>query len=283
MQQENGGTLRDWLRWFGRWEQRDRARSRLTSLREAYGAHGERVIQLSNRMDRARHAAGSTRRSLEFVERAFIDATGEYARIGELLQQLESQLAGGTIGDFAGAESALRGLGPKLDELERQLAAWEQTWQQVPSQVEDVAQSLAALRSQAEAAAAQAGVSLPVSQAIATMEQHLERIRRTLAEGNPIEAGHLVEDLRIAMAKVSEQVGLYASAAGAIVQAEAETAALKARLGPDSPGEAVAALAAAEAFLSRLRPALTAGNLEQLQHDLLGLQRSLAAVRTALR
>lgn len=251
-------------------------------MKESYGSHGDRVIRLSARTDIARKSAGATARSFEYVENVFVAATQEYARIATLLENLEAGLAKGRVGDFAGAESALKGLGPRLDELDRHLTEWESRWQQVPLQIDAVQQELTTLRMQVEAAAAEAGAPLPLSDKLASMAQHLERTRSALAAGNPVEAGHLVDDLRIAIRKVGDEATLYISGAGAVTQAERETAALKERLGEGAGAEAVAALAAAEALLPRLRPALAAGKLEPFQADLLQVQKNLAAARSAL-
>jgi hypothetical protein len=273
----------DWFKWFGRWGERDRYSAMLTRLRELYGMHGERVIGLSARTDLARKAAGSTQRAFEFVERAFVEATQEYARIGPLLDGLEAGLARAVVGDFAGAEKALQGLGPTLDELERHLNKWEAIWQQVPRQIEEAETLLAEVCMQVEAAAAGAGAPLPLSDRLASLAQHLERTKRTLAGGNPVEAGHLIDDFRIALRKVSDEAQTYIGGAGAISQAEqdvARTRELVSNQAPPSAG-AMEALTAAAAILPRLRPNLVAGKLEQFQEDLLQLQRHLSAARAA--
>ncbi|MFZ5816637.1 MAG: hypothetical protein ACOY93_15310 [Bacillota bacterium] len=277
--------MKDWLIWFGRGAEKERAYARLEAARQQYGAHGERVIKLSQRTDLARRTAGSTKKAFEFVENAFVKATQEYARIGGLLEAIEAGLSKGRVGDFAGLESALKALGPIMDELDRNLTTWEQTWRTAPQRIDEAARELAELRHQVEQAAARVGAPLPLSEQVVRLEQHLEKIRRTLAEGNPIEANHQVEDLRHAQRRVVEQVSTYASGAGAIVQAEEEIADLRTRVAAlsEPPAEAVAALAAAEALLPRLRPALAAGRLDPFQQDLLQLQRHLSAVRTALR
>ncbi|HYF91992.1 MAG TPA: hypothetical protein VD969_07075 [Symbiobacteriaceae bacterium] len=274
----------EWLKWFGRWGEKAPAYARLNSLREAYGAYGDRVIKLSARTDLARKSAGSTQRAFQFVERVFADATQEYARINDLLDGLELGLKQAKIGDFAGADKAIKGLGPRLDELERHLVTWESKWQQVPLEIDQAGQSLAALRVQVEQAVAAVGAPLPLSDRLATMEQHLDKTRRVLAEGNPIEAGHLVEDLRLAMAKVGEDLSAYVSGASAIAQAEKELGQVHERLATvgDRP-EAVAAVQAAEALIPGLRPALAAGKLEKFQNDLLELQKNLGAARAALK
>lgn len=277
--------MKEWLTWLGRGAEKERAFGRLASVQEQYGAHGERVIQLSRRTDLARQTAGSTRKAFEFVESAFVKATQEYARIGELIGSLEAGLARGKVGDFPGAEAALKALGPVMDELDRNLTTWEQTWRTAPRKIEEAARSLAELRERVEQAGALIGAPMPLAEQVARLEQHLEKIRQTLAEGNPIEASNQVEDLRIAQQRMSEQVSTYASGAGAITQAEAEVGEVRERLAaqPDGPAEAVAALAAAEALLPRLRPALAAGRLEPFQQDLLQIQRHLSAARGALR
>lgn len=274
----------EWIKWFGRWGEKDKAYERLQGLKEAYGAHGDRVIRLSARTDLARKSAGSTQRAFDFVERAFGEATGEYAHINDLMDSLEAGLANGKVGDFGAADRAIKGIGPKLDELERHLASWESKWQQVPLEIDEAGRSLAALRVQIEQAVAAVGAPLPLSERLAAMDQHLERTRRVLAEGNPLEAGHLVEDLRIALAKVGTDISAYVSGASAISQAEQEIAQVRAGLAAagDRP-DAAAALAAAEGFLPRLRPALAAGKLEQFQSDLLQLQRNLGAARAGLK
>ncbi|HWI53629.1 MAG TPA: hypothetical protein VNT01_15945 [Symbiobacteriaceae bacterium] len=274
----------EWLRWFGRWGEKAPAYARLKELQSGYGVHGDRVIKLSARTDLARRSAGSTQRAFEFVERTFAEATAEYARVGELLEGLELGLSKGKVGDFGAAEKAMKGVGPKLDELERQLATWESKWSQVPREIDETGQSLAALRVQVEQAVAAVGAPLPLSDRLATMEQHLEKTRRVQAEGNPIEAGHLVEDLRLAMTKVGSDVSAYVSGVSAITQAEQDLAQVRERLAAagDRP-EAAAALAQAADYLPRLRPALAAGNLERFQSDLLAFQRGLSAVRSLLK
>ncbi|HYG57322.1 MAG TPA: hypothetical protein VD902_04585 [Symbiobacteriaceae bacterium] len=273
----------EWLTWFGRWSERDRAYARLKKVKEEYGAYGDRVIRLSARTDLARKSAGSTQRAFDFVERAFADATQEYARFGDLVQAAEAGLAKGKVADFLGMETTLKGLGPKMDELDRHLTAWESKWQQIPLQLDDVARSLESLRLQVESAVAAVGAPLPLSDRMASLTQHLERTRQVLAEGNPIEAGHLIEDLRMAMQRVSGDVGLYVSGAGAITQAEREVTEHRERVQAmpgGAPADAVAALGAAEALLARLRPSLAAGRLEHFQADLLKIQESLATVRS---
>jgi chromosome segregation ATPase len=274
-----------WFTWFGRGAEKERAYARLESVKQQYSGHGERVIKLSQRTDLARRTAGSTKKAFEFVENAFVKATQEYARIGGLIDQIEAGLAKGRVGDFPAVESALKGLGPALDELEHHLTTWEQTWRKAPEQIEEAARSLAELRAQVEQAAALIGAPLPLTEQVARLEQHLEKVRQTLAEGNPIEAGHQVEDLKIAQRRVAEQVSTYASGAGAIAQAEQELAEVKGRIAArtEPPADAVGAAAAAEALLPRLRPALAAGRLEPFQQDLLQLQRHLGAARTALK
>jgi len=270
----------EWLKWFGRWPEKERAYTRLGELKQQYGEQGSRVIKLSARTDLARKSAGSTQRALEFVENAFVTATQEYARIGGLFEGLEAGLTRGKVGDFGAVETALRGLGPKMDELDRNLSIWEARWQEVPRQIEQAEQQVAMVKAQAEAAAAHVGAPLPLSDRVAAMEQHLARVRAALAQGNPVEASHLLEDLQIALTKVGEQVTQYASGAGAITQAEQDVARARERLAasPNAPAEAVGATAAAEALLARLRPALAAGKLEQFQADLLQIQRHLANV-----
>ncbi|MFZ5824418.1 MAG: hypothetical protein ACOY94_08830 [Bacillota bacterium] len=277
--------MKDWLIWLGRGAEKERAYARLEAIKERYGAQGERVIKLSGRTDLARRTAGSTKKAFEFVESAFVRATQEYARIGELVGAIEAGLTRGKVGDFAGVEAALKGLAPLMDELDQHLTTWEQSWQTAPQKIDEAARSLAELRQRVEQAAALVGAPLPLSEQVTRLEQHLEKIRQTLAEGNPIEASHQVEDLRIATRRVGEQVSTYASSAGAITQAEAEVGEVRDRLAAatEPPGEAVSALAAAEALLPRLRPALAAGRLEPFQQDLLQLQRHLSAARTALK
>lgn len=275
----------EWLTWFGRWGEKNGAYDRLKRLRETYGAQGERVIKLSARTDLARKSAGSTQRAFEFVGRVFETATQEYARIADLLNGLEAGLGKGKVGDFGAAEAALKGLGPKLDELERHLVTWEAKWSQVPLDLAEAEVHLNALRVQVEQAAAEVGAPLPLSDKLAAMTQHLERSRQVLAEGNPIEAGHLVEDLRLAIAKVGEDVTGYLTGASAITQAEHEIARLAERI--EAAGEAGAAarepLGAAQAVLPHLRPLLAAGKLDQYQAELLELQQELSAVRAALK
>lgn len=275
--------MKEWFLWFGRWHERDRAYGRLSTLRQEYGGHGERVIRLSARTDLARKSAGSTQRAFDLVEQAFAAATQEYARVGELLESVEVWLRKGEVREMAPAETALSNLGPKLDELERQLATWEARWQQVPLEVDSVEQELSDLRRQVDAVATAAGAPLPLLERLKSMEQHLARIRSTLAAGNPVEADHLVADLRIAIGKLAEETGHYMSGVGAISQAEQELAALRAQAAGGASGEAVAALAAAEALLPRLRPALAGGKLEQFQHELYQFQRQMAAARSATR
>jgi hypothetical protein len=275
----------EWLRWFGRWGDKDRAYDRLKHLRETYSGHGDRVIKLSARTDLARKTAGSTQRAFEFVERAFVAATQEYARIGELLDGLEAGLAKGKVGDFVAPEAALKGLGPKLDELDRHLTTWEAKWSQVPLDIAEAEVHLNALKIEVEQAAAAVGAPLPLTDRLAAMAQHLERTKRVLAEGNPIEAGHLVEDLRLAIKKSADDVSLYVSGAGAITQAEQEIAHLRERSADlaDLGATATAHVDAAAAVVPQLRPALAAGKLEQFQADLLRLQQELSAARAALK
>jgi chromosome segregation ATPase len=273
----------EWLTWFGRWGDKDRAYARLKELKERYGSHGDRVIKLSARTDLARKSAGATKAAFEYVERAFGAATQEYARIGELFSQLEAGLARGRVGDFAAVEKALTGLGPKLDELDRTLTQWESQWQQVPRQIDEVAGELAQLRVQVEAAAAGAGAPLPLTDRLTHLEQYLQKTRQTLAAGNPAEAGHQAEDLRMAMAKVADQAAQYTGALSAITQAEQGIAQVKALAADPHAAEVAAALAAADALLSRLRPSLAAGKLEQFQADLVALHKQLSAARAAQR
>jgi hypothetical protein len=272
-----------WWTWLFRGAEKERAYSRLKELQEQYGAHGARVIKLSARTDLARKSAGSTKAAFEFVERAFGEATGEYARIGELFSAVELGLTRGKVGDFGAIGAALKGLGPKLDELERHLANWEARWSQVPRDIDAAAADLAQLKVHVEATVAGAGAPLPLTDRIASMEQHLERIRQTLAGGNPVEAGHLTGDLRLAITKVSDQVAQYAGALQAIAQVEQDLAGLKAKAGENASGEAVGALAAAEALVPRLRPAVAAGRLEAFQEDLVQLHKHLAGARGALK
>lgn len=277
--------MKDWFTWLGRGAEKERAYARLAEAQQRYGAQGERVIKLSQRTDLARRTAGSTKHAFEFVENAFVKVTQEYARIGELLQGIEAGLQKGKVGDFHAVESALKGLGPSLDELDQQLTTWEQTWRSAPQKIDEAAASLAALREQVERAAALIGSPSPLSEQVARLEQHLEKIRQTMAEGNPIEAAKQVEDLKIGSRRVVDQVSAYASSAGAIAQAEQEVAEVKGRLAshPEPPAEAVGAVAAAEALLPRLRPALAAGRLDGFQQDLLGLHRHLSTAREAMK
>lgn len=277
--------MKEWLTWLGRGAEKERAYARLGAVHLEYGAHGERVIKLSQRTDLARRTAGSTKQAFEFVENAFVKATQEYARIGELIQQVEAGLTRGTVGNFQAIETALKGLAPSLDELERNLTTWEQTWRTAPQKIDEAARSLAELREQVERASALVGAPLPLSEQVARLEQHLEKIRQTMAAGNPIEAGHQVEDLRVASRRVVEQAGTYASSAGAITQAEQELAEVKQRLSAhaEPPADGVGAVAAAEALLPRLRPSLAAGRLDPFQQDLLQLQRHLSTARSALK
>ncbi|HEY3368467.1 MAG TPA: hypothetical protein VGK74_25715 [Symbiobacteriaceae bacterium] len=261
--------------WLGRGPEKERAYARLTGLKEQFGGYGDRIIKLSARTDIARKSAGSTKQAFEFVEQAFLAATQEYTHIGDLLQSIETGLEKGRIGEFGAADQALRKLGEKFAELERHLAAWEAKWQDVPRQIEDVRQALAELKAQAQSAAEALGGPLPLDPRLAAAEQHLERTVQTLAAGNPVEAGHLVDDLRLALRKLGNDVGGYISGVGAIAQVEQDLAEAKTRLGTDATGEAVAAMAAAEALLPRLRPALAAGKLEQFQQDLLQIQKQL--------
>ncbi|MDF2629153.1 MAG: hypothetical protein K0R39_2984 [Symbiobacteriaceae bacterium] len=274
----------DWLRWFGRWGERDQVKARLESLREDYGGHGDRVIRLSARTDLARKSAGSTQRAFAFVESAFAVATQEYARINDLFEGVEAGLARGKVGNLGAIDQAIKGLGPKLDDLERQLATWEAKWQQTPREIDEAERTLAALRVLVEQAVAAVGAPLPLSDRLASMESHLERCKRVLAEGNPVEAGHLVGDLQLSIEKVGTDVSAYVSGASAITQAEQEIAQLQERLaGAGDRPEAVAALTAAAGYVPGLRPALAAGRLEQFQADLLQLQRQLGVARAALR
>ena len=270
--------------WLFRGAERDRAYARYNALRERYADQGSRVIKLSARTELLRKSAGSTQAAFAYVENAFLHATEEYARIGTLLDALEAKLERGKVGDFAGAESAVARLTPALDELERRLADWEARWQEVPRQIAEAAHALAELKAQVAAAEAIAGGALPVSAKLGHMQAHLERIQATLKEGNPVEAGHMLEDMAMARRKLLEEANGYISGAGAITQAEAELADLRARV-PDLaavPAGTAAALAAAEALVPRLRTTLAAGNLEQLQQELLAVHTQLRTAREAL-
>lgn len=277
--------MKDWLVWLGRGEQKKRAEARLQAAQQQYSTHSERVIKLSQRTDRARPGAGSTRKSFDFVENTFFKVTQEYARIGELIGAIEAGLTQGQVGDFATLEAALKRLTPAMDELENNLATWEQVWQNAPRRIDEVAHELAALRQRVEQTAALLGAPLPLGEQVVGLEQHLEKIRQRLAEGNPIEATHQVEDLRIAMKRVSEQVSTYSSGAGAITQAQEELRVIQERIAarPEPSADAVGAVAAAEALLPRLRPALAAGKLDGFQQELFALQRHLSAARAALK
>lgn len=274
-----------WLTWFGRWRERDHAYARLTALRQSYSEYGERVIKLSARTDLARKSAGSTQRAFDFVERTFARATDAYSKVGEQIARIEESLGKGVVAYFPEADRALKEVGPLLDELERQLAAWESHWQQVPREIDEIAGALASVRQQLETASAAVGAPLPPEERLTTAESFLERIRRTQAEGNPVEARHQVEDLRIALQKLTEEVGLYQSGAGAVAQAERDLARVRelAAATAGAPTDAVTALAGAEALLARLRPNLIAGKLDHFQADLLEIQRQLSAAREALR
>jgi chromosome segregation ATPase len=271
------------LAWFGRGAEKERAYKRLEAVQEEYGAQGGRVVGLSRRTESARATAGSTRKALESVEEAFYRATQEYARIGDAIAALQADLERGRTSGFKAVEEALRRLPSALDELERSLAAWEESWRAAPRRIEAAAQSLAELRHRVEQAAALIGAPLPLAEQVANLEAHLEKIRQTLAAGNPLEAIKQVEDLQIAQRRVSDQVSNYSSGAGAIAQAEQEVAEVRARLArlPEPPAEAVGALAAAESLLPRLRPALAAGRLDPFQNDLYQLQRHLSTARAA--
>lgn len=277
--------MKDWLIWLGRGAERDRAYARLEAARQQYGTDGERIITLSQRTDRARASAGSTKRSFEYVENVFLKATDLYTKVGERLEAIEGGLSQGKVGDFAGLEALLKQLPGALDELERHLANWEATWKAVPQRIDAAQQSLAELRQQVERLAAQVGAPLPLTERLAGLEQYLEKVRRTHAEGNPIEANHQLDDLQIARKRVDEEVERYSGGAGALAQAEADLAQVRqaAEGREDLPPEAVGALAAAQAQVARLRPALAAGKFEGLQQDLLQLQRQLAVARTHLR
>ncbi len=277
--------MKEWLIWFGRGAEKERAYTQLQNVQRQYGEQGERVIRLSSRTDLARRSAGSTRRAFEFVESAFVKVTEEYAHIGHLLAALEAGLAKGKVGDFAAAEAALGDLGPSMDQLERHLSTWEQTWQSTPKRIDQAAQTVAELRQRVEQAGILVGAPLPLSERLTNLEEHLEKIRQTLAAGNPIEANHMIDDLDLARERVADQISPYVSGAAAITQAEQEVGALREQTGglTAPPGGVVAALAAAEALLSRLRPNLAGGKLEPFQQDLLQLQQHLAEARRALR
>jgi len=272
----------NWFRWLFRGAERDRAYARLSGLRQAYGEQGNRVIKLSARTDLLRKTAGSTKRSFEYVERVFVTATMEYTRIGVLVENLVGGLEKGRVGDFAAAEGAVKELGPKLDELDQHLSKWESRWEQVPLEVENAARTLADLQRQLTDAEAMVGTRIPLDDNLAAMGEHLELIRATVADGNPIEAGHLLDDLAIAMKKVGTEVGLYLSGMSAINQVEHGIARIRelSSTAAPPPGELAAALGAAEALLPRLRPALSAGNLEQFQQDLLQIQRHLSTAKS---
>jgi hypothetical protein len=265
-----------WFTWLGRSEEKRTAFARLERLRQAYGDQGERVIKLSARTDLARKAAGSTMRAFAFVEHAFADATGEYAQINTMIESLEAGLAHGDVGDFLRAETLVKGLGPKLDTLSSHLTEWEATWSQVPLAIDSIARVVALLRTQVDQVAQTLGSSLPLSGSIDHLEQFLERIRQTMAAGNPIEANHLVDDLQLALVKVTEKANQYASGQGAIRQATADLAKARAQ----GPNDAlVTALNGLDEQVSQLHAVLATGNFDQFQHDLYQVQRSIAAIR----
>lgn len=272
-----------WFRWLFRGGERDRAYQRLQALRESYGQHGDRVIKLSARTDLLRKSQGATQRSFEFVEKTFVEATTEYSRLQVVLENLEAGLEKGVVGDFTAAETQMQGLQPKLDELDRHLSKWESRWTQAPQEIEAAERSLAGLKAQFAQAQEALGGSLPLQQNLVAMEKHLARARQVLAEGNPIEAGQLVDDFEIALKKVATEVGLYTSGLSAVEQVEQSLARIRTTMAPaGSPAPAsqvVAALAAAEALIPRLRPALAAGNFGPFQQDLLAIQEHLAKVR----
>lgn len=269
-----------WITWFGRGAERDRAYERLESLQQTYGELGARVIKLSGRTDLARRSAGSTQRAFDLVESAFAEATSEYAHVGEQIEAISFGLEKGRVGDFTAAEASLKTAGSKLDELDRQLTAWESRWQQVPLEVDEIGRALDHFKQEVARAEERAGGPLPLSRKAAAMEQHRERIRQALAAGNPVEASHLVGDLRLALEKLTDDLNLYLSAAGAIQQAEQELAAARSKAQEGAPAETVVALAAAEALLPRLRAHLSEGRLEHFQQDLLAVQKQLAAARS---
>ncbi|MGE5676353.1 MAG: hypothetical protein ACM3XM_21120, partial [Mycobacterium leprae] len=259
--------------WLGRGAEKERAYARLKALQEQYGVHGERIIKLSARTDLARKSAGSTARAFEYVETVFVAATQQYARMGEQLQSIEEGLGKGRVGDFRTAESEMPKLGSQLDELAQRLSVWEAKWQEVPPRLEDARRNLLLLREQVAAAAAVVGAALTPVNRLASMERYADQAENALAAGNPIEADHLIDDLSLSMEKLSSEIATYASGAAAITDLEQEFTMLQERAAAELPAEAAAALAATQALMTRLRPALAAGKLEQFQADLLQIQK----------
>lgn len=210
--------MRDWLTWFGRWAERDEAMKRFERLQQAFGGVGEQVIALSGRTDLARHSSGATGRAFAGVEEAFANVTGAYSRLSELIESIERDLARGRTGGFGQAEQELKQVRDGLTALSHRLDEWESLWREAPATLQSVAGALADLKATAE----RAGNPSSITSQISNLESFLAKAQATLAGGNPTEAKAQAADLRLAMAKVGNQVGEYLSAANAIAEAEAE-------------------------------------------------------------
>lgn len=210
--------MRDWLTWFGRWAERDEATKRFERLQQAFSGVGEQVIALSGRTDLARHSSGATGRAFESVEEAFAEMTGAFSRLSEAIERIELDLSRGRTGGFSQAEQELKAVRDGLTALSSRLDQWELLWREAPAALDGVASALADLKAMAE----RAGNPAAIASQMANLEAFLTKARATLAAGNPTEAMAQAADLRLAMTKVSNQVGEYLSAANAIAEAEAD-------------------------------------------------------------
>lgn len=273
-----------WAWRYWRVEERNRRmryEERLRALTDAYARVAERVVNLFDAVSRAREGGGRTASAFEAVERAFEAATRAYGPIPAEMEAVREAAARGNWQVLREKEPGIRhrleAVAPLLDRLEEQLAAFRAQWEAAPRDVNAAAEAVRDVRERLDRVEARLGFPVPARRMVESLGSYVDRARADLDAGNPVAARHKAEDVRVRLQAVSEEVGRYESAAGAIDQVEADLAALD-----EGAAARLAALLGAEPGgpVAALRDLVQSGDLERFQTR---LGEVVSAIRAARR
>lgn len=277
-----------YLNWdLSRREARRRWQREMDRLVQAHREVADRVVDLFDAFARTREGTGRTAAAFAAAQRAYERVTAAFQPLDDEFQAIRAAFAQGNVGPLRERGQAVReglaGLGPLLDELERQIQSVQALWDRAPAALAAARQQVAGVEAALAEATAALGFAPPVRGRVQSLAAFLSRAEAAAAT-NPVQAAQMAEDLLIRLPAVAEEVAAYRSAAAAVAQAEAELADLAARtVPPAAASQVAAALDQARSALTELRPHLAAGRLDHFQERLLACQEALRAARRALR
>ncbi|HEY8347324.1 MAG TPA: hypothetical protein VIL07_08625 [Symbiobacteriaceae bacterium] len=166
-----------------------------------------------------------------------------------------------------------------LEEMEAGRSRWRAEHDAAFQELEGLAELLAAVRSQVETAAAEAGAPVPPLERLLAVESRLEDLRHLLESMPPGEAPRQMAALRAEIEQLAAEAERYRTAGTDVIRAEQATCRLHKQAVREGAEEALRIIREAQALLPCLRPDLIAGRMEAFDHELRRICHLLAEAR----